>query len=91
MITDSAITRTPGVLEAEVDGERVLMHPSDFAYFGLSESGSAVWELIDGARSVVDIAAVLAQEYDADPETITHDVAEFVAALEAGRLITLAR
>lgn len=89
MTTTAPITRTPGVLEAEVDGERVLMHPTDYTYYGLSETGAAVWSLVDGTRGVDEIAAVLTEQFDGDPAVITADVRTFVAGLEAGRLVTI--
>jgi hypothetical protein len=85
--TDQRISRITGVLEAEVDGDRVLMHPDDFSYFGLSETGSAVWLLVDGTRSVDDIVASLSEEYDAGPDTIRADVLAFLEGLDAAHLI----
>ena len=80
------IARTPGVLEAEVDGDRVLMHPDDFSYYGLSDTGDAVWQLIDGHRTVGDIVTALAGEYGADADAIRPDVVEFLTGLMSARL-----
>ncbi|MBI1350205.1 MAG: PqqD family peptide modification chaperone [Actinomycetales bacterium] len=82
------IARTPGVLEAEVDGDRVLMHPDDYTYYGLTETGAAVWSLIDGTRSVADVVAALAEEYDATPAVIRTDVESFLSGMEAAKLVT---
>lgn len=84
---DSPIRRTPGVLEAEVDGDRVLMHPDDFSYYGLSPTGAAVWQLIDDTRTVQEIVDALATEYDADPTTIRADVDSFLAGMHSARLV----
>ncbi len=81
------IRRTPGVLEAEVDGDRVLMHPATFAYFGLSDTGAAVWALIDDDRDAAAIVAELTTEYAADEATIGADVSAFLAGLEDADLI----
>lgn len=70
-----------------VDGDRVLMHPEDFAYYGLTATGSAVWELIDGTRTLDDLAEALATEYAGDPQTIRADVVTFLAGLDSARLV----
>lgn len=82
------IQRTPGVLEAEIDGDRVLMHPETFDYFGLSATGVAVWDLIDGSRTRQDVVDLLAQRYDDSPERIDADVAAFLAGMQAAQLVS---
>jgi hypothetical protein len=80
-------SRHPDALEAEVDGQRVLMSPKDYAYFGLVETGARVWDGIDGATSLDAIVAQLAEEYGADADTVRDDVTEFVSALDAAGLL----
>lgn len=86
-MSQQPIARTPGVLEAEVDGDRVLMHPEDFTYYGLDETGDAVWALIDGELTLDDIVTRLTDEYDADPEVIRVDVEAFLGRLSEAGLI----
>jgi hypothetical protein len=81
------LIRRDDVLEAEVDGERVVMSGRSYTYFGLVGTGLAVWQRIDGTANVDDIVAALAEEYDADRSQIDADVVEFVSALEAAQLI----
>jgi hypothetical protein len=87
---DSSDVPSPahGVVEAEVDGERVLMSPKDFSYFGLVETGAEVWDLLDGRRSIDDIITTLQADYDSEPEHIRADVLEFLSGLEAAGLLT---
>jgi hypothetical protein len=80
-------TRNPEALEAEVDGDRVVMSPENFAYFGLAGSGAEVWDLIDGVRSVSVIVDVLAGRHRAAAEVVAADVARFIEALGAAGLI----
>lgn len=44
----------------------------------LDEVATFIWRRIDGARSVRQIAEVVAAEYDADLETVTDDVVELI-------------
>ena len=84
----TVLTRATGAVEAEVDGERILLSPLDFSYFGLSGSGSHVWDLIDGQRSLDEIVDALEAEFEAEDGLIRSDVMEFVDALVAAGLAT---
>jgi hypothetical protein len=85
--TDRVIVKHPEALEAEVDGQRVLMSPKDYAYFGLVDTGALVWDRIDGTTSLNQMIAALAAGYSADEGQVRTDVTEFVSALEAAGLL----
>jgi len=81
--------RQADALEAEVDGQRVLMSPKDYAYFGLVDTGTLVWDRIDGETSLNAMVAGLAAEFDTDVDRVRSDVDDFVSALDAaGFLVT---
>jgi len=61
---------------------RVLLYPEGAVL--LNETGAAVLELLDGRRTVSEIAAILEQRYRAD---VTADVTEYLADLAAKELI----
>lgn len=82
----TVLVRAQGAVEAEVDGERILLSPRDFSYFGLTGSGSYVWDLIDGSRSIDQIVGSLEEEFEAEDGAIRTDVLEFVDALVAAGL-----
>ncbi len=42
--------------------------------FTLNDTGRAIWEKLDGKKSLREITALLAREFDADPEEIEADV-----------------
>jgi hypothetical protein len=77
-------TRIIGSVDADVDGQRVVLSPKDFAYFGIEGSGAHVWDLIDGVRSVDDIVTALEAEFEA-PEGDSDGVirAETLAFLDS--------
>jgi hypothetical protein len=52
--------------------------------------GTRVWELVDGARSVEDIAAAVQSEYDVAPETSLADAEDFLAQLTAAGCVAWA-
>lgn len=82
--------RVAGVVEAEVDGERVLLAPSSLAYFGLNAVGARVWDLVgERPQSLADLVATLTLEYDVDEATCRTDVSQFLATAADAVVIEL--
>ena len=87
-IGDVAIPRrVTGAVQAEVDGELILLSPKDFSYFGAAGTGDKVWSLVDDQRSIGEIVAALEGEYQAEPGVIRSQTVEFLEAVEAAGLI----
>jgi hypothetical protein len=86
---DSVVVQEDEPIAAEVDGEVVMLSERAGAYFGLDGIGSEIWKLIAQPRRVSDLCQSLAQRYDADGETLTHDVTSFLDELLARRLVRL--
>lgn len=80
--------RVEGAVEAEVDGERVVLSPVDFSYFGLTGAGGRVWDLIDGDRTMGEIVRTLLTEFAGDPAMIEAETLEFTDALAVAGLVT---
>lgn len=53
----------------------------------LNESALSVWNLLDGKRSVSEIAAAVTSEYDVPPAVAAADVSELLGELEAAGLV----
>ena len=60
----------------------VLLYPEGAVL--LNETGAAILELVDGKRTVAEIAAILGERYQAD---VSADVAEYLAGLAERELI----
>ena len=54
---------------------------------GLNRTGARIWELIDGRRSLAEIASRIAAEFQVTPERALQDVAPFVSQLAQRRLL----
>jgi len=54
--------------------ESVLLNVQSEEYYSLNEVGTRTWELIDGQATVEEIAAKLAEEYEAPLPDIEADV-----------------
>lgn len=60
----------------------VLLYPEGAVL--LNETGKAILELVDGNRTVAEIAAILGQQYQTD---VSADVTEYLSGLAARELI----
>ena len=87
MDTSLPIRRHPDAVEAEVDGQRVVMSPRDFGYFGLEGTGAAVWDRLAEPTMIDELVTDLAGAYDAQPDAVRSDVDEFLSALDAAGLL----
>jgi coenzyme PQQ biosynthesis protein PqqD len=65
-----------------VRGRPVLLYPEGAVL--LNDTGKAVLELVDGRRTVGEIAAILGERYQAD---VSADVAQYLSDLAARELI----
>ena len=79
--------RVTGAVQAEVDGELILLSPRDFGYFGAEGAGAEIWSLVDGDRSVDALVAELSARFEAPEDQIRVDVVEFVTALVVSGLV----
>lgn len=72
-----------------IDGEMVLIQADVGELLGLNPVGARAWELIDGARSLAEIARLVAGEFGADVAQVERDLDAFLDELRAARLIEI--
>jgi hypothetical protein len=80
---DTVLQRSPGMAWQSIDGETVLLNLDGRELMGLNGVGARTWELLDGERSLRQIAAAIAQEFDVDAARAEADVIAFAAELVA--------
>lgn len=80
----------PGVVGQVIEGEAVLVWPERGEVKVLNPVGARIWQLIDGRRTLGDIAAVICAEYAVEPAQAQADVLEFAAELERKGVVKLA-
>ena len=51
--------------------------------YTLNEAGASIWEFLDDGRTVSDMAAALAREYEVEVSQAKADLADFLAQLES--------
>ena len=87
MSSRTRFQRRQNILKQEAAGTVVLLNMDDGRYFALDEVGGRVWDLCDGSRTLSEIAAILAEEYEAPAETIERDLAELMNDLTNEELV----
>ena len=90
---ETAPARRPGVLARQVkpdDPSLVLLDPKSGKYFTLEAVGTEIWKLCDGSRTISQIAAALAKEYDESVDVIENDVVALVKELMDEELVVAA-
>jgi hypothetical protein len=83
----SVFIRSSQPLQAEVDGEIVMLDPASSKYFGLADTGARIWELLAEPKSVNDLVAALTAEYEVDDDTCRTQVTTFLDTLGAAGLV----
>ena len=79
--------KDPNMIFRDIEGEMILVpirrRTADLeSIYTLNETGSRIWELIDGQHTLREIRDTIVQEYEATPEEAEADLAEFMAYLE---------
>ncbi|MCP5094028.1 MAG: pyrroloquinoline quinone biosynthesis peptide chaperone PqqD [Chloroflexi bacterium] len=63
-----------GFLLEKLDDELILLHPTGLTLIQSNESGSMIWQLCDGQRTVADIIQLLSAAYPESKDEIAADV-----------------
>lgn len=81
------LKRDERILRQEVSGSVVLFSMENGRYYSLNDVATRAWDLCDGTRSVSEILAIVADEYDAPEKTIHEDVTNLFLELCDERLL----
>ena len=89
-LTD-VVAHTPGVVSRMVDGEAVLVDPKKGMVRVLNPAGARIWEMIDGRRTVAELAADIAAEYGIEASRAEADTTTFCDDLVRRGVLTVSR
>jgi len=93
MSRDSVYAVSDDVVAREIEGEIIIVPlvagigDLEDELFTLNETGKAIWDRLDGRRSLNDVIAELAAEYQAPPGEIETDVLGLVQELTRRRIV----
>ncbi|MCK5553271.1 MAG: PqqD family protein [Deltaproteobacteria bacterium] len=82
--------KSPSAAYQIIDGEAVIIVPSEQMVNVLNPVGSRIWDLADGRKSVGEIAEILTREFDVSYETALKDAMEFTGDLAEKNVIGFA-
>ncbi|MBD3415093.1 MAG: PqqD family peptide modification chaperone [Candidatus Aminicenantes bacterium] len=84
---------SPDVVARDIEGELIIVPLTsgigdmEDELFTLNQTGKAVWEKMDGHRTVEDIASFLSGQYNAEPGEIKEDVTGLLEELLRRKII----
>ncbi len=81
MTNEPEFRRSTGVVSASVDGDVVLMAPTDGRCYALRGSAEAVWDLLDEDRTIATLVDLLTARFEVDPLRCTQDVSLLLAEM----------
>jgi Coenzyme PQQ synthesis protein D (PqqD) len=89
--SSTVVRRGPDVVFRELQPGQggVLLRLDSGQYHGLNATGVAIWELLDGERSVGAVAAELARSIDDAPDDLLGDVAGFLEDMRQRGLVDI--
>ena len=88
--TSQKIHRNEGIVQAQIDGETVMMSIENGEYYGLDTIASRIWELIEKPLTIQELNEQLQNEYDVSPEQCQSDVDKFLGEMVENKIITIA-
>lgn len=72
-----------------VDGEAVIVIPQKGVVTVLNETGSGIWQLLDGRNSIEDITNIISSEFDVSREQAEKDTLGFIEELIEKEMVVL--
>ncbi|MFQ4140792.1 PqqD family protein [Chlorogloeopsis sp. ULAP02] len=76
-------------VSSEVLGETVILNITSGIYYGLNETGTFIWNLIQEPKTVEYILGVLLDEYEAEPEECKKDLLALIEDLAEKGMIEI--
>jgi hypothetical protein len=71
----------------EIDDATVIISPSESVMHELNDTGSFLWKNIDGHKSVEELAALLAENYEVTPGTALTDAQSLLEEMASRKLL----
>jgi hypothetical protein len=87
MNRESCPKRREQVIAQKASNDFLLFNMDNGNYYSLNDIGGRIWELCDGNRSVSQLVAAIAAEYDAPTADLEKDIVELLEGLQEGKLI----
>ncbi len=83
MDADTRVKHSPNATFQIVADEAILIHLNTGVYYSLNDVGTSFWNLMDGQRTIAELAESIAVEYTAPREVVLADLLELANELAA--------
>ena len=87
----ASIAATDRQLSTAFGDEVIILGLDDNMYFGLSDTGARVWELVQSPRTVAEILDTIVSEYDVDHQRARADLDALLGDLLSRGLIAVSQ
>lgn len=90
---DAAYEPSEDIVAREIEGELIIVPlvagigDMEDELYTLNETGRAIWDKLDGRRSLGDVVRDLAAEFEATPEELERDVKGLIEELLRRRMV----
>ena len=84
------VTVNADVVFKELSGEGVLLDLASGMYFGLDETSTRLWQLINERGLLQRVFDDMLAEFDVEPDRLQQDLLNFVGELTRRNLVSLA-
>lgn len=75
------VRRNPEMVTSKIDNEIVMMSIEKGEYYGLDETGTYIWEMIETPVTVENLIQNLMNEFEVEMEQCQNDTLEFLKDL----------
>src|SRR5258708_31442781 len=89
MSTPASVTwqKNPALAWREIDDETVIISPNDSVMHELNDTGSFLWENIDGKKSAAELAELLAENYQVTPDMALSDTQALLEQIASRNMV----
>lgn len=87
--SDKKYQRVTNVVEAELDGHKVVMSIDTGLYLEIGGAGKKIWEILENKRSLDQIVEILVESYVIEPDLCRQQTTEYIDQLLKQHLIEL--
>ncbi len=92
---ESICVPSDAVVFREIEGDVIIVPlvagigDADDELYTLNETGKAIWQKLDGRRTLAEVAAALTDEYQAAPGGLEADVLGFAVEMTKRRILAV--
>ncbi|BAZ43122.1 hypothetical protein NIES4102_01180 [Chondrocystis sp. NIES-4102] len=85
----SLISPSKSQASSDLMGETVILELESGVYYGLNETGTLIWNLINQSKTLEEISDRILSEYDIEPEQCNNYILKLVRDLADKGLVTI--